>query len=334
MKASVSFLLLPLALLSACIMETPMPPNEMGDHFIREWFDFVSSDFNRATFDTQRALWQERHYTDYEGELSLSTSYNSNSEAPSYYLCRFIVKAGKDPEAVWFEGENQSPFEGALPEDFPSVYTIDGIYDYILAVIENLALRAKEGNEEFSVFIRYDSLFNIPNCVQITRLENGIYQAIRTIGIGVRHHPAVKRPELSAFDRETFEQEYHAWKELGIKNYRYSLHIENFLDRPEGVPARMEITVLDGKEPEVSGDASPLEDCTIDGVFDFIASMLEDPSFSGCNFFVAYRPECHIPAELIAAFIIMQREEAASSIETWISFKLSMTLDSFEILTR
>jgi outer membrane biogenesis lipoprotein LolB len=55
MKTSASFLLLPLALLSACTMETPKPPNEMGpDYFIREWFDFVSSDFNRATFDAQR----------------------------------------------------------------------------------------------------------------------------------------------------------------------------------------------------------------------------------------------------------------------------------------
>jgi hypothetical protein len=125
------------------------------------------------------------------------------------------------------------------------------------------------------------------NKVQIIRLENEIYQAIRTIEINIRHPSRVKRPEMSGFDRETFEQEYHAWKELGIKNYRYSLHIENFLDRPEGVLARTEITVLDGKEPEVSGDTSPLEDCTIDGVFDFTASMLEDPSFSGCNFFVA-----------------------------------------------
>jgi hypothetical protein len=280
------------------------------------------------------ALWQERYYTDYEGVLSLSTWYNS--EAPSsYYLCRFVVKAGKDPEAVWSEGEQwESPFEGAVPEDFPSVFTIDEIYDYILAVIENLAVRVKEENEEFSVSMSYDSLRNIPNSVQIIRLENGIYQAIRTISMDIRPLAAVLVPEMPAFDRETFEQEYHAWKELGIKNYRYSLHIENFLDRPEGVLARTEITVLDGKEPEVSGDASPLEDCTINGVFDFIASMLEDPSFSGCNFFVAYRPEYHIPAELIAAFIIMQREEATSNIETWISFKLSMTLDSFEILTK
>jgi hypothetical protein len=168
MRASASFLLLSLALLSGCIMETPEIRNEMGPgHFINEWFDFVNSDFNRATFNSQRELWLERDYTDYEGVLYLSTC---NSEAPSgyalsrYYQCNFVVKEGKDPEAVWFEVDDlESPFEGALPEDFPSVYTIDGLYDYILAVLENLAARVKEGNENFSVSIRYDSLFNIPN---------------------------------------------------------------------------------------------------------------------------------------------------------------------------
>jgi hypothetical protein len=199
MKISFPFLLLSLALLSACIMETPEIRNEMGpDFFIRDWFDFVSSDFNQATFNAQRALWQERDYTDYEGVLYLSTWYNSevpSGYAPSsYYRCEFVVKKGKGPEAVWFEGDDpdrRNPLEGALPEDFPSVYTIDGIYDYILAVIENLAVRVKEGNEDFSVYIRYNSLFNIPSCVQIIRLENGIYQMIRTIEINIRRLPAV-----------------------------------------------------------------------------------------------------------------------------------------------
>jgi hypothetical protein len=188
MKASVFFFLLSLALLSACIMETPKISNGPMDsphYVISEWFDFVSSDFNRATFDSQRTLWLERDYTDYKGAMVLFTWDKSGSPS-GYYLCRFVVKAGKDPEAVWFEGDDwESPFEGALPEDFPSVYTIDGIYDYILAVIENLAVRVKEGNEDFSVYISYDSLFNIPSCVQIERLENGIYQAIRTIQIDV-----------------------------------------------------------------------------------------------------------------------------------------------------
>jgi hypothetical protein len=298
-------------------------PMDSPHYFISEWFDFVSSDFNRATFNSQRALWQERDYTDYEGAMSLITWYNSNSEAPSYYLCRFIVKAGKDPEAVWFEGDDwEIPFEGALPEDFPSVYTIDGIYDYILAVIENLALRAKEGNEEFSVYISYDSLFNIPSCVQIKRLENEIPQAIRTIQIDIRPLPAVEEPpvvKMSAFDRETFEQEYQAWKALGVKNYRYSLSIhDSFMDKPESV----KITIRNGKEPQVSGDASFLEDYySIDGVFAFISSMLEAPSFSGCDFSVAYWPGYHIPVKL-------QVEDMTST------FKLLMTLDSFEILTR
>jgi hypothetical protein len=202
MKARVFFLLLSLALLSACIMETPEIRDKMGsDYFIRESFDFVSSYFNRATFNSQRALWQERDYTDYEGVLDLSTWYNSNvpsGYAPSsYYRCEFVVKEGKGPEAVCFEGDDpyrMNPLEGALPEDFPSVYTIDGIYDYILAVIENLAVRVKEGNEDFSVYICYNSLRNIPNCVQIIRWENEIYQMIRTIDIeiiNIRRPPAV-----------------------------------------------------------------------------------------------------------------------------------------------
>jgi hypothetical protein len=302
-------------------METPKPPDEMGDYFIREWFDFVSSDFNRATFNSQRELWHERDYTDYEGVLYLSTWYNSvipSGYAPSsYYRCEFVVKEGKDPEAVWFEGDDgESPLEGALPEDFPSVFTIDGIYDYILAVIEKLAFRAKEGNEEFSVDIRYNSLFNIPSGMQIIRLENGIYQAIRTIEIDSRPLPIFKRPEMSMFDRETFEQEYHTWKELGVKNYRYSLSIkDSFMDGPESVT----ITVRDGKEPEVSGHTSFLKDYTIDGVFDlvfFIASMLKDPSY---GFVVAYWPECHIPAKLV----VFDYEDPF----------ISMTLDSFEMLT-
>jgi hypothetical protein len=196
MKARVFFLLLSLALLSACTMEPPKQSGLGPDYFIRDWFDFVNSDFNRATFNSQRALWQERDYTDYEGVLYLSTWYNVPSDyAPSsYYRCEFVVKEGKGPEAVWFEGDDpdrMNPLEGALPEDFPSVYTIDGIYDYIPAVIENLAVRVKEGNEDFSVFIRYNPLFNIPSCVRITRFENGIYQMIRTIEINIRRLPAV-----------------------------------------------------------------------------------------------------------------------------------------------
>lgn len=211
MRISFPFLLLPLVFLSACIMETPEIRNEMGPGiFIRDWFDFVSSDFNRATFNSQRALWQERDYTDYEGVLYLSTWYNSrvpSGYAPSsYYRCEFVVKEGKGPEAVWFEGDDpdrMNPLEGALPEDFPSVYTIDGIYDCILAVIENLAVRVKEGNEDFSVSIRYDSMRNIPNIMQIIRLEDGIYQMIRNIEIDIRRPPVVEPPEMSAFDQET-----------------------------------------------------------------------------------------------------------------------------------
>jgi hypothetical protein len=326
MKAGVSFVLFPLALLSACIMETPKVSNGAldGPHFLfTDRFDFVSSDFNRAAFDSQRALWQERDYTDYEGVLHLSTWDNSwdNSEAPYdfyWYRCEFVVKAGQDPEVVWFEGHDTDlmlPLEGALPEDFPSVYTIEGIYDYILAVIENLAVRVKEENEGFSVCINY-WFDNTPNRVMIYRLENGVYHTFREIALYIRHPPRVKRPEMSVFDRETFEQEYHAWKELGVKNYRYSLSIkDSFMDGPESVT----ITVRDGKEPEVSGDTSFLKDYTIDGVFDlvfFIASMLKDPSY---GFVVAYWPEYHIPAKLV----VFDYEDPF----------IFMTLDSFEMLT-
>jgi hypothetical protein len=194
MKASVPFLLLPLALLSACIMETPKPSNEMGPYpYITDLFDFVNSDFNRATFNSQRALWQERSYKDYKYVLSLST--RDNREAPfNFYRCEVVVKESKDPEVVWFEGDDPElmiPLEGALPEDIPSVYTMEGIYDYILAVIENLAGRAKEGNEGFSVYIRYE-FDNTPNIVRTARLENGVYHTFRKLTIQVRRPPAVE----------------------------------------------------------------------------------------------------------------------------------------------
>jgi hypothetical protein len=208
MKARVFFLLLSLALLSACIMETPEIRNKMGTEkprFITDRFDFVSSDFNRAVFDSQRALWQARDYRNYEYDFTLFIG--DNSEAPfDYYRCEVVVKEGKDPEMLWFEGddpERMIPLEGALPEGIPSVYTMEGIYDYILAVIENLAVRVKEENEGFSVEIYYDLLRNTLNHVQIEHFENGVYHTFREIGIIVWHIPVVERPELSAFDRET-----------------------------------------------------------------------------------------------------------------------------------
>jgi hypothetical protein len=253
-----------------------------------------------------------------------------NSEDSYFYKCEVVVKEGNDPELVWFEGNDPDmmiPLEGAPPEDIPSVYTMEGIYDYVFSVIENLAGRVKEGNEGFRVYIRYDPLYNIPILVSIEHLENEVWKSFRTMNIAFW---GTKKPTeeekipavMHAFDRGTFEQEYNAWKELDIKNYRYSLYIKDA--RPdESGGAAIRISVRNGKVQATNtfGEESPLEDYTIDGVFDFIASVLEEPFSSDWDFFVAYSPEYHIPIDLVA-FIFGEEP----------SLKLFMMLDSFEIL--
>jgi hypothetical protein len=308
MKARVFFLLLPLALLSACIMETPRIPQEglgRGTYpFITESFDFVTSDFNWATFNAQRSAWQGRAYKNYGYDLSLGDGDTSEDResAFKYYRCEVMVENGEDPELTWIEG--------VLPEDRPSVYTMDGIYDYVFSLMENLDRRAKEGNGEFRGYIQYYPLYNIPCLVLIDRLENGVWEGFRTMDIAFWGTKKTTEEELPAvmhaFDRGTFEQEYNAWKELGIKNYRYFLHIfDSRLNGAGSAPAWTLITVQDGKEPKWQTSPGehpyPLEDYTIDGVFDFIASALEDPSSSGLEFHVAYSPHYHIPIAIAAS---------------------------------
>jgi hypothetical protein len=255
MRISFPFLLLPLVFLSGCIMETPRIPNEgLGPYpFISEQFDFVTSDFNRATFNAQRSAWQDRGYKNYEYTLSLSTRHD-NSEDPYFYRCEVVVKEGIDPEVVWLEGNEPDmmiPLEGAPPEDTPSVYTMEGIYDYVFSVIENLAGRVKKGNEGFRVYIRYDPLYNIPILVSIEHLENGVWRSFRTMNIAFW---GTKKPTeeekvpavMHAFDRGTFEQEYNAWKELDIRNYRYSLYIKDARLDESGGAATL-ISVRNGK---------------------------------------------------------------------------------------
>jgi hypothetical protein len=72
-----------------------------------------------------------------------------------------------------------------------------------------------------------------------------------------------------------------------------------------------------------------LEDCTIDGVFDFIASILEDPSSSGWDFFVAYSPEYHIPVAVVASVPIADFTDFTPED---LLFKMIITLDNFAVL--
>jgi hypothetical protein len=91
------------------------------------------------------------------------------------------------------------------------------------------------------------------------------------------------------------------------------LYIQDSRLNESGDAASWQITVRNGKVTQVlntsgevaqainpSGEGSPLEDYTIDGVFDFISSAMEDPSSSGLDFFVAYSPEYHRPVAVEA----------------------------------
>jgi hypothetical protein len=330
MKNSFPFLLLPLIFLFSC--ETPIPPNRMdaySRYYITESFDFVNSDFNQATFNAQRSAWQEWDYKNYSYVLYLSgKDASENLEDPwEVYKCKVVVEEGKDPELTWIEG--------VPPEGRPSVYTIDGIYNYVFSLIENLERRVKEGNEEFRGSIRYDTLDNIPLFLLIDRLENGIWEGFRNMYIG-GISPVVEEevPEkvLDAFDRGTFEQEYNAWKELDIRNYRYSLYIKDSRLDESGGAAAWDIVIRNGKVTQAtntSGQKPPLEDYTIDGVFDFISSAIEDPSSSGLEFQLAYSPKYHRPLVVTAS-----TDAITGGVFTpeKLQYKIIIHLNSFAIL--
>jgi hypothetical protein len=134
MRIAVPFLLLLLVFLSGCTMELPRQPGlgpGLSYYFITESFDFVSSDFNWATFNAQRSAWQERAYKNYSYVLSVSGRNTSEDPEDLWeeYECEVIVEEGKDPELTWIEG--------VPPEDGPSVYTIDGVFDFISAAVED-----------------------------------------------------------------------------------------------------------------------------------------------------------------------------------------------------
>jgi hypothetical protein len=324
-------------------METPRIPSEgLGGRypFITESFDFVTSDFNRATFNAQRSAWQERAYKNYGYDFSLSDrDVSEDGESTfNYYRCEVMVENGGDPELTWIEG--------VPPEDRPSVYTMDGIYDYVLSLMKNLARRVSEENEEFRVSIEYYLDYNIPVSVSLEHLENGIWKTIRTMNIAFWGTKKTTEEELPAvmhlFARGTFEREYNAWKELGIKNYRYSLYINDArldeagyikdarLDDSGGVATW--ISVRNGKvtrATNTSGEGSPLEDYTIDGVFDFIASALEDPSSSGLEFYVAYSPQYHIPIAVDASVPIADFTDFTPEA---LLFKMFINLSHFAVL--
>jgi hypothetical protein len=311
-------LLLLLTILFGCDMAVPVASNESAlPPLIVEQFDFVASDFNQNTFNSQRSAWQKRDYKSYGYVLSLANRHNS--ETPfEFYKCKVIIGEGKDPEVICLEG--------TPPEDLPSAYTIDGIYDHIFSVIEDLAVRVKENDEGFRVNIGYFLPNNIPDAVSIERMENGVYHSFCTIQIENFWLPPVTaeevKTELYKFDRETFDQEYNLWKDIGIKNYRYAQYRKvNWLNE-SGNTAVAVITIQDGKGPHVEG-GSLLEDYTIDGVFNFISSAVEASSASDLEFWLSYSSEYHIPAT-VAAFT--PGEE--------LSFKLLIILDSFVILSQ
>ncbi|MDR0758511.1 MAG: DUF6174 domain-containing protein [Treponema sp.] len=332
---NIFFWLLPLLFLLGCEMEVPEYVRDIPTPYpaVSDQFDFETLVFNKNLFNSQRSAWKERNYKTYEYDLFLLNRHNREDPIELYpselYSCTVIVKEGKDPELIGLEGTQ--------PEDSPADYTINGIYDYIFSVMEAFAAQAKETNEKYRATITYSLFTNIPCAVLIDRMEeDGFYYNFREIWIhGLWLPPPGTEKEfeikLGKFDRETFEQEYNAWKEIGIKNYRYLQYRKDTrLNESGGASTGAVITIQDGKEPQVdkaegwSSAVPSWEDYTIEGIFNFIASAVEDPSASGLEFWLAYSPEYHIPV-IVVAFVPGEDLPV---------FKIGISLGSFEILSQ
>jgi hypothetical protein len=250
----------------------------------------IAVQFDRNTFNRERALWEAQHITDYIFTEIYFPDYPAGN-------VRITVSGN---EAVQFE-----PLEDY--EDYTLFgETISGIYDKIeeeAAYWEKQFRTGKNSYHAVNFTISYNETYHFPEEIHFGIIEPDLGGGWYNVTIENFVTAEIASQKQENFDITAFNREKRLWEEQNIENYTFTqVHESNYTQSP----AAISFTVSASATTPLSGDENDMLKCyggSISLIYSVILSdfkywrseLYKNDDYVSINFDISYNEEWHYP---------------------------------------